>query len=474
MPHPARAGRWTVRSAAAQVWLVAAFAGALHAVLYTSERHLYDHASRRPALVAWWLATIGLFSVWMWVVRRCEESKPSRHFLFAVAGAPLVIQLSWLFASPVLSVDLYSYIADSLTIGVGLNPYLHAPREWGHTTAGLELIRYGWRPTHDVSPYGPLWMLLMAALGRAQLEVPLALLIVKAVLIACNALITVLILAILRETEPDAQLYGAMAFWWNPITLEAVGEGHNDALMVMAVLLAIWLTLRGHYASGVLALVCGVLTKYVPAVFAPTFLIYRWRADAHGRSRVVNLGASAIGGALLSLLLFAPFWAGRQTFAGLFAGMERKFTPGTSGALFAVLAQLAGADVARWLTQGLLGAVLVATIVITSRRVTGSCTLVRACAALSLTYVLVVSPKFWPWYVMLPAALLCALGTSRAVLLAGALTLSARLIAPLSVVHRVNAIDWPTYVWVCTVVGVWVPATWWVLSRYRLRSRVPA
>jgi hypothetical protein len=45
------------------------------------------------------------------------------------------------------------------------------------------------------------------------------------------------------------------------------------------------------------------------------------------------------------------------------------------------------------------------------------------------------------------------------------LTFSARLIAPLNLVYRVNAIDWPTAVWISTLVGVWVPVAWWSFSR---------
>ena len=31
-------------------------------------------------------------------------------------------------------------------------------------------------------------------------------------------------------------------------------------------------------------------------------------------------------------------------------------------------------------------------------------------------------------------------------------------------IDRVNAIDWPTAVWISTVVGVWIPAMWWIFA----------
>jgi alpha-1,6-mannosyltransferase len=469
MRHTAVRQGWFALDRTAKVLIVALVTGALHAVLYASQRRLYDHLTRRPALLAWALATAGLFLTYAWVVNRCRQPMPTREFLAVVMLTPLVIQLCWLFTVPVLSVDLYSYVADSLSAQAGLNPYVHAPREWGSTPFGAELERYGWRPTHGVAPYGPLWMLFMAALGSANLELPHAVLIVKAVLIACNAACAVLIAGILREINPDAQLLGAAAFWWNPIGLEIAAEGHNDAAMTMTVLLGLWLTLRRRHTGGALSLTCAVLIKYVPAILVPAFLVYRWRAQPRGRLSGIALWG--LLSALLCVLLFAPFWAGWQTFAGVFASLEREFMPGTSGVLFAVLSKIAGPGPAELITMLLLGGISVVAVLVLSPRAIDGSRLVAACATLCLVYVLVASPRFWPWYVILPVALLCATGTREAVLLVAVLTFCARLIAPLSLIYRVNAIDWPTAVWISTVVGVWIPAVWWIFSSPPVAAR---
>jgi hypothetical protein len=83
--------------------------------------------------------------------------------------------------------------------------------------------------------------------------------------------------------------------------------------------------------------------------------------------------------------------------------------------------------------------------------------------------VLVAAPRFWPWYVVLPVALLCATGTRQAVLMVVVLTFCARLTAPVNLIYRVNAIDRPTAVWISTLVGVWIPVAWWIISRQRLQ-----
>ncbi len=444
--------------------------GALHVVLYASERRMYDHLARRPAVLVWWLATAGLFLVYASVVNECRQPTRSRRFLAVLALTPLVLQVWWLFATPVLSIDLYSYVADSFSAQSGFNPYLHAPRDWAHTPLGAELQRYGWHPTHGVTPYGPLWMTFIVTLGHSGADVRLAMLIVKAALIACNAACAILIAGILGEIKPDAQLLGTVAFWWNPIALETAGEGHNDAAMAAAVLLALWLTVRKRqYTAGALSLTCAVLVKYVPVILIPAFLVHQWRAQ--GRGRLKGIALWGLSSALLCGLLFAPVWAGWQTFAGVSAGMHGKFTAGTPGALFAMLSHAAGEGPAAWTaTLGSAGILLVA-IGLLSRNANDGSGLVRTCATLCLVYVLAASPRFWPWYVVLPAALLCATGTRDALLLVVVLTFCARMIAPLNLMHRVNAIDWPTSVWLSTVVGVWIPAAWWTLSLARARQR---
>jgi hypothetical protein len=468
MPHTAVRKRSADLDPTARVLVAAVVTGALHVVLYASQRRMFDHVTRRPALLAWWLATVGLFVIYAWVVNRCRQPIESRQFLAVVVVTPLLLQIAWLFTAPVLSIDLYSYLADSFSAQSGLNPYVHAPREWGNTPFGEELKRYGWRATHGVAPYGPLWVLFMGALGSAGPVFPYSMVIVKAVLLACNAACAVLIARILGEIRAEAQLLGSIAFWWNPIALETVAEGHNDAAMAVAVLLAVWLTLRRRqFTGGALALVCAVLIKYVPAILIPPFLVYRWRTE--GRGRLWSIALSGLLSVVLCLLLFIPLWVGWQTFAGVFAGMEPKFTAGTSGVVFATLSQIAGPGPAWVMTQLLVGGILLAAVFVLSARAIDERRLVGACATICLVYVLVAAPRFWPWYVVLPVALLCATGTRQAVLLVVVLTFCARLIAPVNLIYRVNAIDRPTAVWISTLVGVWIPVAWWIVSRQRLQ-----
>ena len=88
MPQTAVRERSVALDPTARVLVAAVITGALHAVLYVSQRRMYDHVTRRPALMAWWLATVGLFVIYAWVVNRCRKPIESGQFLAAVVVTP--------------------------------------------------------------------------------------------------------------------------------------------------------------------------------------------------------------------------------------------------------------------------------------------------------------------------------------------------------------------------------------------------
>jgi len=422
----------------------------------------------------YYVGTLGLFLTYGWILHACRRAPVSTVMLCVLLGTPLVFQLFWLFTRPVLSIDLYSYLVDSHSASIGLNPYLHAPRDLGHLPFGIELTRLGWRPTHGPAPYGPLWISIMAALGRTGASLPAEIIASKSIILVANSGCAIVVYLILKEMRPALALVGATAYWWNPATLtEAAAEGHNDALMALAVLLGIWSLIRQRPMLGALGWTAGVLTKYVPAVLAPAFVTFLWRTSTNRRAKVFTLIAMAGLCLITTAVMFAPFWAGFRTLQGLREGAQLKFTNGSSGALFWLLGELGiGTAAAAHLTRLVLGGALFTVLVIASRSVRDRQTFVIACATISLSYVLLASPRFWPWYVTLPAALLCASGRMRDIVLAYVLTLCARLVAPLDVIRLGDAISWPVEVWATTIVAVWIPAAFWIWQSSLATRRV--
>ena len=108
-------------------------------------------------------------------------------------------------------------------------------------------------------------------------------------------------------------LAGVLLLAWNPVVLyEAWGNGHNDIIMVLWVLLAVWAMLEKRYPLVVLALVMGALVKFIPVLLLPAAVLIAWRQLPDMRSRLRYLLASAAGGALLVLLAYWPLWQGPQ------------------------------------------------------------------------------------------------------------------------------------------------------------------
>ncbi len=95
----------------------------------------------------------------------------------------------------------------------------------------------------------------------------------------------------------------------NPLALiEFVGNGHNDALMITWMLLAIVAHLRSWWPAAIAALTLAVLTKWIAFPLLPLYgLVLLWAARSHWQRVVYTVGSLAIF-AGLSAALYAPYW----------------------------------------------------------------------------------------------------------------------------------------------------------------------
>ena len=122
-----------------EMLLVSVATGALHVVVGLSQPSCSAPAGRGTAVGMYLRGTLGLFLTYGWMLRTCRRAPVSTVSLCVLLGSPVVFQLFWLFTPPVLSIDLYSYLVDSHSASMGLNPYLHAPRDMGGLPFGIEL-----------------------------------------------------------------------------------------------------------------------------------------------------------------------------------------------------------------------------------------------------------------------------------------------------------------------------------------------
>jgi len=286
----------------------------------------------------------------------------------AVLIFPVVFVVILIWMQPITTTDLYGYVARGyLFAHLHLNPML-APAT--ALPGGLHVDR-------PASPYGPLWLLMCAGVSRLAGENLLANMLLFKLIAALAAVAAMaLVDALARRLFPTRRLRIYVLFAWSPLLLfEAIGNGHNDSVMMLCVLLAFALMLRGRARTAFAFLVLGGLIKYVSLVLVPLWLVYELRQRASitmqiepqrtprfhrveqrttsslcvlpvlsvlsavnsGRARIaaqmratvrmlqtmnrreasVLLVSAAVTAGVLFAVCYAPFWAGMRTFTGL-------------------------------------------------------------------------------------------------------------------------------------------------------------
>jgi alpha-1,6-mannosyltransferase len=192
--------------------------------------------------------------------------------------------------------DLFTYLGFARLARVhDTNPYVHGLIA-ARVDPVFDLAATSWRRT--TTPYGPLFTL--GTMGLTPLPVAVAAWTLKGILAAAMFGCCALVGRIARELDRDPTL-AVVFFGLNPAVLVyALGKGHNDALMMLPVLVAIWLLVRRRDLSGGASVVLAVGVKATAAVMLPVFAL-----AARNRRRIaLGVGAAALAVAAISFAAF--------------------------------------------------------------------------------------------------------------------------------------------------------------------------
>lgn len=473
--------RSAVSAVATQVgwrWLLLGAAGA--ALLATVSPPLLT-AFDGPA-VSWWyrlaipggssntLAAYGgmgaVIASWLAVGRRLRGGWGSPRVLWlplVAWSAPLVL------GPPLFSRDVYSYLSQATLTELHLSPYRHAAAALvgtpGHTV--LSAVAPAWR--HTLSPYGPLFLWLGAALVRLVGHGVIA----GVLVMRLPALIGVALMAVFAPRL--ASRYGAdpgRAMWLgvlSPLVLfQLVAAGHNDALMIGLMVAGLALASADHHLAGVALSAVAAMVKLPALAGCAAITVAYARSRPGGRSASRSIAASlVVSGAVIT---------GVSGFSGLGFGWMSptvlltpargsiEVTPATAiGDAAAGLVHLLGgtlsahvAVTAVWVAALVAAGAFAGLVVVRCRTET----LAAAVAAVLLAAVLA-APALWPWYLTWGFTLLAVLPGvqwSRSVLAA---TVAACLvIAPTGQIN-VPAPD-----------GPYVAAAWAAIAAVVVRRRL--
>lgn len=473
------AGRGALRVA-----LIGLSSGVLYLVVYLAQRGMFFNG-RGEAPVddtrllfeagGYYGATVLLFALYVWVLLLCRRGllRDNRTRMLALVF-PVLFNLGLLFGYPHQSIDALTYVAHGYIGNLpDANPYTTAAASVENTNFGRELASFGWLPVHGPSPYGPLWTHLEVLAFRISGSVAVTLLTIKALVVAASLGSALLIWKILGRIRPEDQLLGTLVFLWNPvIVMEFAAEGHNDALMILCVLLSLLLTVFARPALSIAALMLGVLVKYLPLMLLPAQAIYLWRTGEDRSRLALRLCFGFLIGFVLTVLLYGSFWVGPSTLEAVRFQGQPAISPSPSGWLYSYLLRAFPPDEAARFALLILGVLFVEFVLVVSWRARGPEGLLRACASIALVYVLVASTEYWSWYASFPLALLALAPRGIFLFAAVVISVGSRLVAPVSVLFTKGVVSGETAVIAKMTFGVTIPlAVTLILCLWNWRRR---
>lgn len=188
-----------------------------------------------------------------WLVLRHTQSSSVATAVILLAA--LAFRLTLFALPPSLSPDLYRYQWDGQLQLAGQNPYLVAP------DASQKLPGAGW-----TAGYGPLAELLFYL--AARLDGPTAFKLLSLLFDLGSLLVLLALLRALKLPRERVLLYA----WCPLVIVEFAGSGHNDSIVVFALLLANLAIIRGWRGVSIGALAAAALVKWFPALALPVFL----------------------------------------------------------------------------------------------------------------------------------------------------------------------------------------------------------
>jgi hypothetical protein len=231
------------------------------------------------AMVVGWLAVVV-----------ASRQLPAWFLWLTVACAVAVFAL----APPLLSTDVFNYIAYGLMGTHGVNPYLHGPI----TLIGQPVYGYTGHLWKNVpSAYGPLFTLLSYAL--APLGVAAAYWWFKAIAAASLVALAVFAWLTARALGRDPRMALALVALNPLVLLYALGGAHNDLLMAVPLAAAVYLAVTRRAASAGAACVVAIAIKASAGLALPFVLL-----GARPRRRAVA-GALAAAIVIVAATLFA-------------------------------------------------------------------------------------------------------------------------------------------------------------------------
>jgi hypothetical protein len=208
------------------------------------------------------------------------------------------------FAVPVLVPDFWLSFAWGRTLWWGGNPYYAVPPQ---AVSGLPFDPPMMRMT-----YGPLWALISWLITKATAaSVFWSTVAFKGLLVTAWCFLLRIVAALVKDRTVREQSAALLVVGWLPLgPVQIAGEGHNDVLMLVFILLWLLCLERGRPWLATTALALSVGVKYVSApLFLLDFLFLAPTARTSSwRERVQAYAPRGLLALAIWVIVFAPFF----------------------------------------------------------------------------------------------------------------------------------------------------------------------
>ena len=258
-----------------------------------------------PALIVYLGLMCAVVGGWFWAMRqmRTLELQSARPILAVTVllAVPLIV------LPGLMSDDLYLYNLYGRTISVyGVNPIYYSPSSF---PADAHLPWVHWKELR--SSYGPIWLMLSAALSRLGVDSLTMTVVVYRAAAAVLHLLTVAVLcSTLRSTNSRSAATRTIFYAWNPLVLlEVVGNAHNDVLVALFAVLLVAAAMRRAWLASAFLGACAVMVK----PFAVLLLVPIGRniiTSSRGWCMVRRLAMAVLVTAGTMVFVSLPLWAG--------------------------------------------------------------------------------------------------------------------------------------------------------------------
>jgi alpha-1,6-mannosyltransferase len=360
-------------------------------------------------LLGWLAGTVGQAYAW-WAAR---DRVPSARW--AVVTIAMWV-LPFLVVPPMGSRDVYSYACQGYLFANGMNPYevgvASLPCPW------LDAVSPIWRDT--AAPYGPLFVLVTAAVVQLGGSLTAVVVLFRLVALAGVVAVVVCLPVLARRCGVPAGRALWVALAGPLVGAHLIAGPHNDALMIGLVVagLALVVVRSRHPAAqlGAGALLGLAIAVKATAVVVVPFVVLIAVSRPYRLGPAVRAGGAVLGGALAAM---AALTAASGLGVGWISGVLHvkdliQFTspPTAVGMTLTFLGRLAvpGFDAVpavRLLALGLLAAILI-WLWLRAARADEPVPAALHGAGLALAAIIALAPSFHPWYALWPLVLLAA------------------------------------------------------------------